>query len=82
MMSLLGMPARLRDAYPTPLRAAVSLLWLAGALLALVTTLLTLAHEPGPAVGGYPLVAAVLIALAITTWLGAWWALGVAESPD
>ncbi len=77
MMSLLGIPARLRDAYPTPLRAAMSLLWLAGALLALVTTLLALAHEAGPAVATYPLVAAVLIALAIATWLRAWWALGV-----
>jgi hypothetical protein len=77
MMSLLGIPARLRDAYPTPLRAAMSLLWLAGALLALVTTLLALAHEAGPAVAAYPLVAAVLIALAIATWLRAWWALGV-----
>jgi len=77
MMSLLGMPARLRDAYPTPIPAPISLLWLAGALLALVTTLLTLAREAGPAVAVYPLVAAVRIALAIATWLRAWWALGV-----
>ena len=74
MMSLLGIPARLRDAYPAPLRAAMSLLWLAGALLALITTPLALAHEASPAVA---LVAAVLIALAIATWLRAWWALGV-----
>ncbi len=67
------MPARLHDAYPTPLRAGVSLLWLAGALLALVTTLLALAHATGPAVAAYPLVAAVLIALAVPTWLRAWW---------
>jgi hypothetical protein len=77
MMILLGIPARLRDAYPTTLRAATSLLWLAGALLALITTPLAFAHGAGPAVAAYPVVASVLIALAIATWLRAWWALGV-----